>query len=105
MIDVDVDLATGDVSVVERPPAERLVEVGNDLFLLSVEMFPEPSTDFGQFRHQWRTNGALGCDLDRIEELSVLEVTRLQPRLDLPASREVPESLVDVDMADVVERT
>ena len=35
----------------------------------------------------------------------MLEIARLQPRLDLPASREVPESLVDVGMTDAVKRT
>src|SRR5947209_15521472 len=52
--------------------------------------------------NQWRTNCTLGCALRRTEELFVLNIACLQPRLNLPTSREVPESLIDVDMADAV---
>src|SRR5436305_119837 len=50
MIDVDVDLATGNVAVVERPSTERLVEMSDDLLLLGVDVHPEPGSDFGQLR-------------------------------------------------------
>ena len=50
MIDVDVDLATDNVTVVERPSTERPVEMGDDLFLPGVGMHLEPGSDLGQFR-------------------------------------------------------
>jgi len=53
---------------------------------------------------QGRTTCALWCALRRIEELSVLKIARFQPPPDLLTSREVPESLVDVGVADMESR-
>src|SRR6266702_8852660 len=49
VIDVGVDLTAGDMTVVERPSSERLVEVCNDVFLLGSGMSLKPASDLRQF--------------------------------------------------------